>query len=156
MGKWTNILVHFLQCLCHQGACLSQLQVSLACRWPWRHWWLCLRFHCIRQLIEQCILLEGTSWQGSSRLYRLNWAWRKLRDLLDSCTLGSFIPRLASDGVFQSPSGKRLDYLCNAFRGEASIFAEPMEDCNVLVCPFVPFGICSWGSQLHTAIIAVW
>ena len=34
--------------------------------------------------------------------------------------------------------------------------AGPLEDFFILVCPFVPFGTCSWGSQLHTAIIAVW
>ena len=39
---------------------------------------------------------------------------------------------------------------------EASIFAEPMEDCDILICPFVLFGTCSWGSQPHTAIITVW
>ena len=33
------------------------------------------------------------------------------------------------------------------------MFAEPVEDCYILVCPF---RTCSWGSQPHTAIIAVW
>ena len=27
---------------------------------------------------------------------------------------------------------------------------------DILVCPFIPFGTCGWGSQPHTAIIAVW
>ena len=34
--------------------------------------------------------------------------------------------------------------------------AEPLEDFYILVCPFVPFRTCGWGSQPHTAIIAVW
>ena len=37
MGKWTNILVHHQWHPCHQGVCLSQLQVSLAHRQSWRH-----------------------------------------------------------------------------------------------------------------------
>ena len=31
-----------------------------------------------------------------------------------------------------------------------------MEDCDILIHPFIPFGTCSWGSQPHTAIIGVW
>ena len=34
--------------------------------------------------------------------------------------------------------------------------AEPLEDFDILICPFIPFGTCSWCSQSHTAIIAVW
>ena len=36
--------------------------------------------------------------------------------------------------------------------------AEPLEDFDILVCPFVPFAkwTCGWCSQLHKAIIAVW
>ena len=59
-------------------------------------------------------------------------------------------------GVFWSPSGKRFNYLCNAFRGEPGIFSEPVEDYFILVHPFIPFGTCGWGSQPHTAIISVW
>ena len=33
---------------------------------------------------------------------------------------------------------------------------EPLEDFDILICPFVPFKTCGWCSQLHTAIIAVW
>ena len=55
--------------------------------------------------------------------------------------LGSFIPRFASYGVFQSPSGERFNYLCDALRGEPSIFAEPVEDFFILICPFVPFRV---------------
>ena len=40
--------------------------------------------------------------------------------------------------------------------GEASMYAELLEGCDILVCPSVPFGTCSWSSQLYTAIIAVW
>ena len=36
------------------------------------------------------------------------------------------------------------------------MYTEPLEDFDILVCPFIPFGTCDWGSQLHTAIIAVW
>ena len=36
------------------------------------------------------------------------------------------------------------------------MYAESLEDFCVLLCPFIPFGTCGWGSQLHTAIIAVW
>ena len=80
----------------------------------------------------------------------------RLCDLLDSCMLGSFIPCLARYGVFRSPSGEWLNYLCNALRGKASILAEPVEDFFILLHPFIPFGTCGWGSQPHTAIIAVW
>ena len=76
--------------------------------------------------------------------------------MLDSCMLGSFVPCLARYGIFQSPSGKCIDYLCDALRGKPSILAEPVEDFFILLCPFIPFGTCGWGSQLHTAIIAVW
>ena len=34
--------------------------------------------------------------------------------------------------------------------------AEPLEDGFILIHPFIPFRTCSWGSQPHTAIIAVW
>ena len=44
----------------------------------------------------------------------------------------------------------------HSVRGKPSILAEPMEDFFILLCPFVPFGTCGWGSQPHTAIIAVW
>ena len=36
------------------------------------------------------------------------------------------------------------------------MYTEPLEDFNVLICPFIPFGTCGWCLQLHTAIIAVW
>ena len=156
MDKWTNILVHHWWCLCRQGVCLNQLQF---------HWlinnhgivaWFCLHFCCIRQLIEQCILLEGTRQWDSSQLYCLDWAWRRPCDLLGSCTFGSFIPCFASYGIFQSPSGEWFYYLCDTLRGEPSISAEPVEDFFILFCPFIPFGTCGWGSQPHTAIIAVW
>ena len=77
-------------------------------------------------------------------------------NLLSGCMLCSLIPCHARGCILQSPSGKQFNNICDAFRGEASIFAEPMEDYDILVRPFVPFGTCSWGSQLHTAIIAVW
>ena len=70
--------------------------------------------------------------------------------------LGSFIPRLARYGIFQSPSGEQFNYLCDALRGKPSVLAEPVEDCFIILCPFSPFGTCGWGSQPHTAIIAVW
>ena len=60
------------------------------------------------------------------------------------------------DSVFWLSSGDWFNNLWDALRGEASLFAEPVEDFYILICPFVPFRICSWGSQLHTAIIAVW
>ena len=34
------------------------------------------------------------------------------------------------------------------------MYTEPLENFDILICPFIPFG--TWGSQLHTAIIAVW
>ena len=37
-----------------------------------------------------------------------------------------------------------------------AFFAEPMEDYDILVHPFIPFRTCGWGSQPHTAIIAIW
>ena len=37
----------------------------------------------------------------------------------------------------------------------SSVLAEIVEDFFILFCPFVSFGTCSWGSQPHTAIIAV-
>ena len=70
--------------------------------------------------------------------------------------LGSFVPCLARYGIFRSPSGKQFYHLCNALRGKPSILAEPVEDFFILFCPFIPFRTCGWGSQLHTAIIAVW
>ena len=45
---------------------------------------------------------------------------------------------------------------CDALRGKPSILAEPVEDFFILLHPFVPFGTCGWGTQPHTAIIAVW
>ena len=36
------------------------------------------------------------------------------------------------------------------------MYAEPLEDFYILICPFVPFRTCSWGSQLHTTLITVW
>ena len=36
------------------------------------------------------------------------------------------------------------------------MLAEPLEDFCILICPFIPSGTCSWGSQPHTAIITVW
>ena len=36
------------------------------------------------------------------------------------------------------------------------MYAEPLEDFFILICLFIPFGTCGWGSQPHTAIIAVW
>ena len=33
--------------------------------------------------------------------------------------------------------------------------AEPLEDFDILVCPFVPFGTFGWCSQPHTAIAAI-
>ena len=36
------------------------------------------------------------------------------------------------------------------------MYAEPLEDFDVLIDPFIPFRTCGWISQLHTAIIAVW
>ena len=70
--------------------------------------------------------------------------------------LGSFIPRLARYGIFHSLPGERFDYLCDALRGKPSILAEPVEDLFVILHPFIPFRTCGWGSQPHTAIIAVW
>ena len=69
--------------------------------------------------------------------------------------LGSFIPRLARYDVFQSPSGEQFNYLCDTLRGKPSILGEPVEDFFILLRPFIPFRTCSWGSQPHTAIIAV-
>ena len=43
----------------------------------------------------------------------------------------------------------------DTLRGEASVNTKPLEDFDILVCPFIPFGTCSWCSQLHTAIVAV-
>ena len=60
------------------------------------------------------------------------------------------------NSIFQLLFGKQLDSLWNTLRGKASMLAEPLEDFYILICPFVPFGTCSWGSQLHTAIITVW
>ena len=34
--------------------------------------------------------------------------------------------------------------------------AEPLDDFDILVCPFVPFRTCGWCSQPHTVIVAVW
>ena len=70
--------------------------------------------------------------------------------------LGSFVPRLARYGIFHSPPGKRFNYLCDTLRGKPSVLAEPVEDLFVVLCPFIPFGTCGWGSQPHTAIITVW
>ena len=61
--------------------------------------------------------------------------------------LGSFVPCLARYGVFQLPSGEWFNYLCDALRGKPSILAEPVEDFFILLCPFIPFGTCGWGSQ---------
>ena len=36
------------------------------------------------------------------------------------------------------------------------MYAEPLEDFDILICPFIPFGTCSWGSQPLTAIITIW
>ena len=36
------------------------------------------------------------------------------------------------------------------------MYTEPLENFDILICPFIPFGTCGWGLQLHTAIIAVW
>ena len=60
------------------------------------------------------------------------------------------------DSIFRSSSGKWFNDLWDTLRGGASLFAEPVEDFYILVNPFIPFGTCSWGSQLHTAVIAVW
>ena len=35
------------------------------------------------------------------------------------------------------------DDLCDTLRGEASVFAEPVEDYFILICHFIPFGTCS-------------
>ena len=68
--------------------------------------------------------------------------------------LGSFVTRLARYGIFRLLSGEC--YLCDALRGKPSILAEPVEDLFIILHPFIPFGTCGWGSQPHTAIIAVW
>ena len=78
---------------------------------------------------------------GSSRLYCLDRMWRRSRDLLDSCMLCSFIPRLARYGIFQLPSGERFNYLCDTLRGKPSILAELVEDFFIFLHPFVPFGV---------------
>ena len=88
--------------------------------------------------------------------YCLDRTWRSSCDRLDSCMFGSFVPRLARYGIFRPPSGKRFNYLCDALRGKPSVLAEPVENFFILLRPFVPFGTCGWGSQPHTAIIAVW
>ena len=36
------------------------------------------------------------------------------------------------------------------------MLTEPLEDFYIVICPFVPFRTCGWGSQLHTTIITVW
>ena len=70
--------------------------------------------------------------------------------------LGSFIPHLARYGIFRSLSGERFYHLCDTLRGKPSVLAELVEDLFIILRPFVPFGTCGWGSQPHTAIIAVW
>ena len=35
------------------------------------------------------------------------------------------------------------------------MFAEPLEGFCILICSFIPFGTCGWGSQSHTAIFIV-
>ena len=46
--------------------------------------------------------------------------------------------------------------ITSAMHSEVSPVFEPVEDFFIILHPFGPFGTCGWGSQPHTAIIAVW
>ena len=155
VGGWTNILVHRWLHPCRWDVCLSQLQVSLAHWWPWHHLMVRLHFH-VNQLIKQCVLLEGTVQQYSVWLHYLGWTWRRSHDLPCNCMLCSLVPHHASGSILHSPFGEQFNNLWDTLRGKASVYAEPLEDFCILICPFIPFGTCGWGSQPHTAIIAVW
>ena len=87
---------------------------------------------------------------------RMPQQWRQSHWLPFGCMLWSLIPYCTVCGVFSSPSDERFYYLWDALRGEASMYTEPLEDFDILVCPFIPFRTCSWCSQPHTATIAVW
>ena len=155
LGGWTNILVHHPWCPHCLGVYSGQLLVSLAHQWPWHCPWIltelllqsvdstrCIAWmHC---LTMQCLVL----------LFQLDV--RRSHDLPCGCMLCSLIPHWALSGIFHSLFGEWFNYLWDTLRGEAHVDAEPLEDFYILICPFIPFRTCGWGSQLHTAIIAVW
>ena len=153
MGEWTNISVHCLWHPCHWGVCLSQLQFSLA------HWW---SWHCL--IDWDAFPHQPIKWAGCTaqmhclmmQCLALGWTWGRSHDLPYSCMLCSLISHHATDSIFWSLFGKQFDDLWDTLRGEASVLAEPLEDFCILICPFIPFGTCSWCSQLHTAIVAIW
>ena len=59
--------------------------------------------------------------------------WRRLHDL--PCSL---IPCCTISGIFCLLFGEWFDHLWDTLRGEASMYAEPLEDVCILVRPFVP------------------
>ena len=59
--KWTNRLVYRQWCLCRQGVCLSQLQVSLAHRQSW-HCRMVVSSLLLRQTIDRVVCVESLRW----------------------------------------------------------------------------------------------
>ena len=132
VGGWTNILVHHLQCPHCWGVGAS-----------YRFCWLIedygivylfgLHF-CIGQSIEQGVLLQcPTRWHGVW-FHHFGWMWRRLHVLPFSYMLCSLIPHCAYCGIFCSPFGEWFNNPWDTLRGEASMFAEPLEDFCILIC----------------------